>query len=286
MTSLPRLGRRCHDSLNPLHSQIYFAPEAEREFTAVGLEPGRMSYFAGRAAAMGSVGAGVVAATFYNFSPTLVARHLPRAWELASPEAVLGARLATADASLRRLLGEGIADDPDVAAAAELAATAAEACGVSGRPLYASHAALPRPERPHLALWHSITLLREHRGDGHLVALAAAELDGLEALVSHTATGNGFTVEFACASRGWSKADWEAAQARLADRGLLDAEGALTPRGVELRREVEEMTDRLAAAPYAHLGEPGIERLTEIGGRLTGQALSAGAFPPGVFVRR
>src|SRR6201995_703952 len=105
MSSLPRQGKRCHDSLNPLHSQIYFAPEAEGEFTAVGLEAGRMSYFAGRAAAMGAGRAGVVPATFYNFSPTLVARHLPRAWQLASPEAVLGARLAAADASLRRLLG-------------------------------------------------------------------------------------------------------------------------------------------------------------------------------------
>ncbi|MFE4860720.1 hypothetical protein [Streptomyces sp. NPDC056670] len=285
MSSLPRPGKRCHDSLNPLHSQIYFAPEAEREFTAVGLEAGRMAYFAGRAAAMGAVGAGVVAATFYNFDPGLVARHLPRAWELASPDAVLGARLAAADGSLRRLLGEDIAEDPEVSEAAGLAATAAEACGVAGRPLYAAHAALPRPERPHLALWYFITLLREHRGDGHLVALSAAGLDGLEALVSHTATGNGFTPEFACASRGWSGREWDAAEERLRLRGLLDAEGGLTPRGVELRREVEEMTDRLAAAPYEHLGEAGVERLTEIGGRLTGRARSAGAFPPGVFAR-
>ncbi|MEV1019306.1 hypothetical protein [Streptomyces sp. NPDC050264] len=285
MTSLPRIGKRCHDSLNPLHSQLYFAPEAEKEFTAVGLEAGRMAYFAGRAAAMGAVGAGVVAATFYNFSPSLVARHLPRAWELAAPDAVLDARLAAADGSLRRLLGEDIAEDAEVAEAAGLAATAAEACGAAGRPLYAAHAALPTPERPHLALWHAITLLREHRGDGHLAALSTAGLDGLEALVTHTATGKGFTAEFACSSRGWSKQEWDAAQERLRDRGLLDTEGGLTPRGVDLRRAVEETTDRLAVAPYAHLGEAGVERLTEIGGRLTGRALSAGAFPPGVFAR-
>ncbi|MGR8010692.1 SCO6745 family protein [Streptomyces hypolithicus] len=282
MTSL-LTGKRCHGALNPLHSLIYFAPEAETEFTAVGLESGRMTYFAGRAAAMGPVGAGVVAATFYNFSPSLVARHIPRAWDLASPAAVLSARLDAVDGVLRRLLGEDIADDPDVREAAKLAGTAVEACAAAGRPLYAAHADLPVPGRPHLALWHGITLLREYRGDGHLTALSAAGLDGLEALVSHTATGKGFTPEFARQSRGWTDPQWDAAQERLRDRGLLDAEGGLTTAGGDLRREVEELTDRLAVAPYAHLGESGVERLTEIGNRLTGTALANGAFPPGVF---
>ena len=43
---------------------------------------------------------------------------------------------------------------------------------------------LPWPDEPHLALWHAATILREHRGDGHLMALRVAGLDGAEALVS------------------------------------------------------------------------------------------------------
>src|SRR5512132_3432075 len=34
----------------------------------------------------------------------------------------------------------------------------------AGRPLFAAHATLPWPDRPHLALWHAATLYREFRG--------------------------------------------------------------------------------------------------------------------------
>ena len=43
-------------------------------------------------------------------------------------------------------------------------------------------------------LWHAITLLREYRGDGHVAALLDAGLSGLDALITHTATGPRFTV--------------------------------------------------------------------------------------------
>ncbi len=276
-------SRRCYQALNPLHSLIYFAPEADEELTSVGLRAGRMGYFASRSAAMGAVGAGAVAATFFNFSPALVARHIPQAWQLAAPATILEARLRAVDRALRRLLGEETLADPAVAEAARLAAEAASACDAAGRPLYAAHAELPVPEQPHLALWHALTLLREHRGDGHVAALTAAELTGIEALVSHTATGKAFTGEFARASRGWSQEEWDACVERLRDRGLLDAAGAPTPRGREQRRELEALTDTLGYAPYRHLGPAGVERLTEIAGRLTGTALANGAFPAGVF---
>lgn len=279
------VGRKCHDVLNPLHAMVYFAPETEQEFTAAGLEAGRMPYFAGRSAAMGAVGAGVVAAVFYNFSPDLVARHIPRAWTLAGPAELLAARLRAVDRVLRRLLGDDVAADPEIAEAAQLALRAAGACEPAGRPLYAAHAELPVPDEPHLALWHAVTLLREYRGDGHLAALAAAGLDGIEALLTHTATGRGFTAEFARGSRGWTETQWEQAAGRLRDRGLLDADGALTEAGRDLRRGVEDTTDRLALAPYELLGEENVRRLTVIGGRLTATALAAGAFPKGVFAR-
>ena len=280
------LVRQAHDATNVLHSLIYFAPEAEQRFTAAGLEPGRMSYFAGRSAPMGAVGAGVVTATFYNFSPGLVAHCIPRAWELARPDAVIGARFAAADAALTRLLGPDVITSQDMIAMAELTREAAAACRPEGRPLYAGHADLAWPDAPHLVMWHALSLLREHRGDGHTAALVAAELSGLEALVSHTATGQGFLTEFAQASRGWSEEEWKGATEALTSRGLLDDDGALTPAGEALRARVEEETDRLAAAPWQHLGEERTGEVVRIGTALTRTVMKAGAFPrEGVFAR-
>ena len=280
------LARSAHNATNSLHSLIYFAPETEQELTRAGLRAGRMCYFAGRAAPMGAVGASVVTATFYNFSPGLVARSIPAAWELASPEAIVSARLAAADAALTRLLGPDVTGSADMAAMAALLREAASACSAEGRPLYAGHADLSWPDAPHLVMWHAVSLLREHRGDGHTCALSCAGLSGIEALVTHTATGKGFTREFALASRGWSQDEWNSAISGLAARGLLDGQGALTPAGRALRAEVEDQTDRLAAAPWQHLGEQGTEDVVRIGKAMTRAAMTAGAFPQEIFPAR
>src|SRR3954453_8042654 len=255
---------RAHRAVEPLHNHLYFAPEQDEQLTAVGLRPGRMCYFAGRSAPMGAVGPGVVAATFYNFSPSLIARHIPRAWTLATPEQVVAARFAAARASLTRLLGPDVAGSPEVA---ELAGLLREACSVltpEGRPLYAGHADLAGPEEPLLQLWHGATLLREHRGDGHLAALLRAGLTGLEALVSHTVTGRGFSEHGARATRGWSEEDWTATVAALTERGLL-ADGQLSAEGAALRARIEADTDELSAAAWEHLGPERTARVVELG---------------------
>ncbi|UYQ65757.1 SCO6745 family protein [Streptomyces peucetius] len=281
MTSLhPRAGRRCHNVVNPLHSTVHFSPDFTEELGRIGIADPRAAYFAGRGAAMGAVGAGAVAAAFYNFNHELIAEHVPAVWDTASPQTVLDARLRAVDSTLRRLLGDDVVSSADMAEAARLALRAAEACSRHARPLYAAHADLPVPEEPHLAYWHAATLLREHRGDGHLAALLAAGLDPLEALVSHTATGKGMAPRWILSTRGWGRADWEAAQARLRERGLLDAEGELTQAGTALRAELEEQTDRLDRSPYEHLGVEGVERLTELGRSFLMTAAVAGAFPP------
>ena len=94
---------------------------------------------------MGAVSAGVVTATFYNFSPGLVARCIPRAWELARPDAIISARFAAADAALTRLLGPDVIASPDMITMAALTREATAACRPEGRPLYAG------PRRPGLA---------------------------------------------------------------------------------------------------------------------------------------
>jgi hypothetical protein len=276
------VAARVHRALDGLHAMIYFAPEAEDELTGVGLRPGRMCYFASRSAPMGPVSAGVTTATFYNFSPALVARSIPRAWTLASIEDILAARLRAVDRALRRMLGEGAVDSAEVAEAAQLARTAATGLQPEGRPLYAAHADLPWPEEPHLALWHAITLLREHRGDGHVASLLVAGVSGLDSLITHTATGRGFTPAAAKATRGWSEEQWAAAEDDLRGRGLLDG-SALTAAGEDLRTTVERDTDRRAAEPWLQLGADRTARLGELGKSLTRTVLAAGAFPADVF---
>ena len=280
----PALVGRAHRAIDPLHSQLYFAPEQDEHLGALGLRPGRMVYFAARAAAMGAVGAGVVTATFFNFSPSLVAHMIPRAWTLASPEQVLAARLDAARASLTRLLGEDVAASPQIA---ELGGLLREACAdlsAEGRPLFAGHADRPWPEEPLLVLWHGATLLREHRGDGHVAVLLHAGLTGLEALITHSATGRGFTEQAAKATRGWKDEQWSTACADLADRGLLDDAG-LTAEGEELRARIEMQTDALAADPWLQLGAEKTARVVELGKDLSRRLTANGAFGQGVFGR-
>ncbi|WP_405592948.1 SCO6745 family protein [Streptomyces sp. NBC_01092] len=275
----PRAGRRCHNMLNSLHATSYFAPELGRELAALGITHPRAVNFAVRAAALGPVGAGAVTATFYNYKHELVARHVPAVWAIASPEDVLAARARAVDSALRRLLGEEAPASAEMAEAARLALRATEACSRSARPLYSAHADLPVPEEPHLAFFHATTLLREHRGDGHLGVLMSAGLDGLEAVVTHTATGKGMTPKWVFSTRGWTQEDWDAACERLRGRGVLDGAGELTAEGVALRAEIESETDRLDRAPYEHLGAEGVARLTELGAGFAGAVVAAGAFP-------
>ncbi|WP_425550044.1 SCO6745 family protein [Actinomycetospora chlora] len=270
--------------LEPIHSMIYFVPETAAELAEVGITRNRDQYFAQRSAPMGAVGPGVVAATFFNFNPALVARSVPGVWSLAAPADVLNARLRAADAALRRLLG----DDVSSAAtreAADLARKACDGAAVEDRPLYAAHADLPWPDEPHLQLWHAVTLLREHRGDAHLHALSSAGLAGIEALVTHVATGKGFTVGFAQQSRGWSPEQWSAASAALVERGLVDGDGGLTEAGAALRAEIEDHTTRMSLGPWRHLGAEGMARLAEVSRPLSKAVLPAfaieGVFAPG-----
>ncbi|MEW2135035.1 hypothetical protein AB0892_00250 [Streptomyces sp. NPDC005409] len=287
MTLPPLAARHCwHAAINPLHSTVYFSPDTAKEFAALGITDPVAVNLAHRSAAMGAVGAGVVTAAFYNYRHDLVARHLPAVWDTATPEQALAARLRTADSTLRRLLGDETIASPELAEAADLALRATEACTRHARPLYAAHADLPVPEEPHLRLWHATTLLREHRGDGHLAALLLADLDPLEALVSHTATGKGMTPKWLKAIRGWEQSDLDAAAERLRERGILDADGELTEEGKAVRGRLEADTDRLDAAPYEHLGEQGLARLHELGGGLVMKAFAAGAFPQDLLGKR
>lgn len=241
---------------------IYFAPEAVAAYEELGLT-GRAGYFASRSAALGAVPAPVVVATFYNFNPALVGASITTAWTTTDPAAVLAARYAAADRALRTVLGDAITS-PEMNRAAELLRAAAETItgDVTGRPLFAAHAALPWPAEPHLVLWHAQTLLREYRGDAHVAALLTAGLSGIEALVTHAASG-AVPAETLRTSRAWSEADWNDAVGGLRARDWLtdDAAPTFTPAGAARRADIERATDQNSVKPYAHIGEPACEEL-------------------------
>ena len=269
--------RLLHRRLEPLHAFIYFSPDANLRYVALGLEPG-WGYFASRAAAMGPVGSEVVVATFFNFKPEMVRDAIPASWDRVTPEQVLAERMAGADDTLRKIFGD-LVDDPRLVEAAALARTAAEACTPEGRALYAAHAALPWPEEPHLALFHAITLLREHRGDGHIAALVLERLSNVEALVTHAASDDlGLPESILQATRGFSDGEWADAKASLCSRGILDAHGALTAEGIAMRERIEERTDAADIGPWEALGDEGCQRLLEVSAPFSRAVVKSGVF--------
>ncbi|HEV7679983.1 MAG TPA: hypothetical protein VGQ42_15575 [Candidatus Dormibacteraeota bacterium] len=267
-TAMP-FARRAWTCYEPVHALVYFAPEKKDAYDAAGLRGGWMGYFASRSAAMGAVEPAVVAATFHNFQPAMVARAIPDAWTFSTPARVLQARHDAVDRALRRLWGDAV-DAGSTAEAADLALLVARVANVAGRPIFAAHAALPVPpaDAPHMRLWHACTLLREHRFDGHVATLTRHGLDGCETLVTAVLAGGGAPdAEGLRSVRGWTAEEWAAAERRLRDRGLV-GDGGLTPRGAALRAEVEAETDELAAAPWQVLSAGEQERLLAVLRRL------------------
>lgn len=246
-------ARKCWRTLEPYHGFVYFAPEAAEEYAELGIA-GRSGYFVSRAAAMGRVEPATVIATFYNFHPDLVRRSMADApdWD---PSAVTEARYRAVDRVVRDRLGDDVGS-PGMVRAAELAVAATvdlEAhCG--GRPLALAHLSQSVPDAPHLRLWWAVTALREFRGDGHIIALADAELTGLQALVLHAASGE-VPGEVLRSTRAWSEDEWQTAVEHLAERGLLHGDGSFTERGAELRQATEDRTDRLAVPAWARLDD-------------------------------
>ncbi|MGW0700582.1 SCO6745 family protein [Streptomyces sp. NPDC002867] len=257
MDTTKNSARTLWSLIEPVHAVTYFAPESHAAFEEAGLRGFWRGYFAGRAAPLGPVGPGPVVAAFFSFAPAMVARALPSVWDLVSPADALAVRRSGARAALRRLLA-GL--ETETARAAELLPPYARDVRVAGRPLAAANAGLPWPDDPVDRLWHCATLLREHRGDGHVAALVAAGLDGCEILALRA--GIDLPRSELQPHRGWSDAQWSAACQRLADRGLLGPDGTATDAGREVHRTVETATD--AAAVGAGAADELLKTLTPL----------------------
>lgn len=226
----------------PLHAVSYFQPAFREDMAARGLTGGWNDYFAARSAPLGPVPPAVVTALFFGFAPVRVERALPKVWGRIDPQVALDSRLETAS----RVLAPAAAtvDRADLADAVAALERAAEDASYDGRALGAAWASVPRPDDLLARLWLATAALREHRGDGHVLACVHAGLTGLTAGITHVASG-AVDREVLQGSRGWTDEEWEAGLEDLTARGLVEG-GTLTEAGRALRDEVEAHTDRLA----------------------------------------
>ena len=269
-------ARRMFELVEPIGVLPYGDDALGEVVEALGLEDIWDGYFAGRAAALGRAPAEVVHAVFYNFFPGEVARHIPHVWEVTTPEAAFAAREAGCVRALRGILDE-VATTPEVVRVAGLLAQAAMTAPTEGRAMYAALRGLPLPDDPIARLFRAATLLREHRGDGHVAALVSHGIGGTEC---H------FLAAIALGMRGADfgrvhhrpRAELAAIEDGLRGRGLVNGSGRFTTSGRETKHRVEDLTDELAQAPYDALTDAELQelvaRLEPISARVT-----AGAAP-------
>ena len=78
-----------------------------------------------------------------------------------------------------------------------------------------------------------------------MAVLATLGVSGRESNVLHAAAGR-VPQEMIMRSRDYDEQKWDHYRERLARRGLLDGDGALTDAGRDLKQRIEDATDRLA----------------------------------------
>ena len=270
-------GRALRDAIEPIATVCFWAEPAYERYAALGLDF-LGGYVWGRSCVLGEPEGTVVASAFGVFEPGLVVSLYDAARAACGLAEVRSAKEAGAVESLRQVLGQPAGLDEGVIQLRHAGAAAS----AYGRTMHAGLTALPWPEEPLGQLWHVCTILREHRGDGHLAACVAAGLNGLEAnLLTELLVGwEPFTYT---ASRGWSPEAMQAGMASLEARGLV-AGGALTDAGRRLRAEIEETTDRLVQPVVDAIGDdlPGLVRTLD---GWSQRIIDKGWFPPDPYKR-
>jgi hypothetical protein len=254
-------ARRMFELLEPICLVTFMADECNQEMAALGHRTYWDGYFAGRAAPLGRVPAEVVDAAFYSFADGEVARHIPSAWETIPPEASLAGRMRGSAASLGRILGDELAGSPGLVRAADLTTRAATSAPTEGRVMYAAMRTIPVPSDPVTRLWHSATMLREHRCDGHVAALVGAGIGRTESHVLSALDMGIHPPESFGRIHHLPRQRLAEVMDGLRERGLVDADGYFTDAGRETKRRIEDLTDELAGPPYDALSPAELDEL-------------------------
>ncbi|MBD8870686.1 SCO6745 family protein [Nocardioides donggukensis] len=270
-------GRRLRDAIEPLATICFWSEPVYDEYAALGLDF-LQGYVYGRGCVLGDVEPSVAAAAFGVFEPGLVADLFRSGRATCGVAEVRGAKERGAVAALRECLGE----PDDLAEVVAVLRRATEAADPTGRALHAGLTALPWPEDLVGQLWHACSIPREHRGDGHLAALVAAGLDGVQAN-QLTELWVGWDPLSYTGSRAWSPEAMSAGTGSLEQRGWVD-DGRLTDAGRRLREDLEEATDRASSAVVEALGED-LDRVVERLDAWAQQVVDRGWFPPDPYKR-
>jgi hypothetical protein len=247
-STMRSIARRMFELVEPIGVVPYSTHEPNEAMFALGFTNYWDTYFAGRAAPLGPATAEVVDALFYNFAPGEVACHIPKVWRTTTPEAAIAARQLGCGNALRRILGDRV-DSPAFARTADLLLKAATSAASEGRPMYAALRALPVPDDPVGRLFHAASLLREHRGDGHIAALMVEGVGGLEAHVLF-ALNMGIPAEQFGRIHHLPAAQLAEVIDGMRRRDLIGEDGWLSESGRAVKQRVEALTDDLAAKPY------------------------------------
>lgn len=253
-------ARRLRELVEPLAAAVYFAPEAQERYEALGLNYFE-GYFCSRSATLGAAPWRVVSGVFAAFKPEIVERAVTGGWAKTQPQALLDARLAGARHQYLRMVGEPTGA---MVAAADLLLELTDGLDMSGRPLFAGLAGqpVPGPDDPAGRLWRAADRVREHRGDGHIAAWIS-HVDATEITVL-TELWWGIEPGSYVWTRGWGGDEVDAARVRLTDRGYLDGEGSLTGAGRDLREHIELATDRAERDVIDRLGDRADELFTSL----------------------
>jgi hypothetical protein len=248
-SDLHETARRLRNLVEPIAAGVYFAPEAQQRYEALGLNYFE-GYFCSRGACLGKAPWSVITAAFGAFKPAVVERAVTGGWSKTDPEPMLAARRDGAIDQLNRLVGE---PGPDMKQATEILFSLTDGLDPSGRMLYAGLSVLPVPDDPMGRLWRAADLVREHRGDGHIAAWIS-RTDSCEITVLTELTW-GLAPGAYVFTRGWNAEEVDAARARLQERGLLDDDGQLTEAGRAFRAEIEHATDLAEREVIDRLGD-------------------------------
>jgi len=261
MDELSKKARRLGSALEPIAGSVYFAPECHQNYEKLGFgpSPGEFAgvagpefsaYFCSRGAPMGQVPGEVVTMAFGVFNPEIVIPAVDAGWQKTDANTIRQARDDGAIGQLTRVLGE----KPDgVDRAIELLTRAVAVCRPEGKALYSGLASLDLPGDPVGNMWRQADRLREYRGDAHIAAWTGACLDATEICLLTDAYW-GLPLRTYSASRGWTPAQFDAAEERLVSRGLMK-DGGFTDAGRAYREEVEVATDRMCKPLVDALGD-------------------------------
>jgi hypothetical protein len=249
MATREHLARALWTLFEPIHAVTYFSDQSREALAAIGLARYWDGYFAGRSAPVGALSGPPVTAMFSGFAPFLVDRALPAAWSVVTPAQVIEARYVGAAQTLRAL----VPDERTVERASAALTPLVQNLDLIGRPLAAAFASLPLEDDPYRRVWQLAGTLREHRGDGHVIAIVSLEIAGISTLVLRS--GVDLDAASMQKARGWTDDEWAAETERLIGRGLLDAERRITPAGADLLNRAEDLTNRLALSSLDGLAD-------------------------------